>query len=64
VTAHIPPEGFEVPRLMREFVAWLSKNKKGLHPVVFAALAHHRLAAIHPFEDGNGRTARLLADAF
>jgi Fic family protein len=57
---HLPPEGFEVPRLMREFVAWLRTSKKGLHPVVYAALAHHRLAAIHPFEDGNGRTARLL----
>jgi Fic family protein len=59
-SVHLPPEGFELPRLMREFVAWIQKSRKSLHPVVFAALAHHRLAAIHPFEDGNGRTARLL----
>lgn len=59
-SAHVPPEGFEVPRLMREFVTWIQKSRKSLHPVVFASLAHHRLAAIHPFEDGNGRTARLL----
>jgi len=31
-----------------------------MHPVAVAALAHHRLAAIHPFVDGNGRTARLV----
>ncbi len=59
-STHLPPEGFEVPQLMRDFAAWIQKNKRKLHPVVFASLAHHRLAAIHPFEDGNGRTARLL----
>jgi len=59
-SAHQPPEGFEVPRLMREFVSWIGKSRRRLHPVVFASLVHHRLAAIHPFEDGNGRTARLL----
>jgi Fic family protein len=59
-SAHIPPEGFDVPRLMREFVAWIRRSRTSLHPLVFASLAHHRLAAIHPFEDGNGRTARLL----
>ena len=59
-STHVPPEGFEIPRLMREFAAWLRANKRSLHPVVFSALAHHRLAQIHPFEDGNGRTARLL----
>ena len=31
-----------------------------MHPVILAAQAHHRLAAIHPFVDGNGRTARLV----
>ena len=63
-SAHLPPDGFEVPRLMREFVSWIEKSKRKLHPVVFASLAHHRLAAIHPFEDGNGRTARLLMNLF
>lgn len=57
---HRPPESFEVPKLMQEFVAWAKKNISTMHPVAFAALAHHRLVHIHPFTDGNGRTARLL----
>ncbi len=44
---------------MREFVAWLLK-KSDLHPVVFACEVHYRFVTIHPFVDGNGRTARLL----
>jgi Fic family protein len=44
---------------MREFVAWLLK-KSDLHPVVFAGEVHYRFVTIHPFIDGNGRTARLL----
>jgi Fic family protein len=39
--------------------SWLSK-KHDLHPVEFAAEAHYTLVTIHPFVDGNGRTARLL----
>jgi len=57
---HRPPESFEVPKLMHEFVEWAKKNISKLHPVVFAAKAHHRLVYIHPFTDGNGRTARLF----
>jgi Fic family protein len=44
---------------MAEFFAWL-KNETSLHAVAFAAEAHYRLVTIHPFVDGNGRTARLL----
>ena len=44
---------------MDEIQAWL-KSKYGLHPVAFAGEAHYRLVTIHPFADGNGRTARLL----
>jgi Fic family protein len=48
--------------LMAEFSKWLvdRQEKRDLHPVCFAAQAHYRLVAIHPFIDGNGRTARLL----
>jgi len=58
--AHVPPDSWEVPRLMAEWGDWLSASPENDHPVVTAALAHHHLAAIHPFVDGNGRTARLV----
>ena len=55
-----PPEAWEVPRLITEWGDWLEGAAKQLHPVEQASLAHHQLAAIHPFIDGNGRTARLV----
>lgn len=59
-TAFIPPESWQVPALMTEWGEWLAAEEKTSHPVELAALAHHRLVAIHPFIDGNGRTARLV----
>jgi Fic family protein len=44
---------------MDNFFQWFF-NERSLHPVVLAAEAHYRFVAIHPFIDGNGRTARLL----
>ncbi len=58
--AFIPPESWLVPNLMTEWGDWLASEEKQSHPVELAALAHHRLVAIHPFIDGNGRTARLV----
>ena len=58
-TAHTPPESWLVPQQMDEWGQWLTENQ-GLHPAELAALAHHRLVVIHPFVDGNGRTARLV----
>lgn len=48
--------------MMLEFSRWLVERQenKDLHPVRFAAQAHFKLVDIHPFIDGNGRTARLL----
>lgn len=57
---HKPPPGYRVQEKMDHFIKWLSSKNKSEHPVVLAALAHHRFVAIHPFEDGNGRTGRLL----
>jgi Fic family protein len=59
LSEHRPPEPIEVPSRMTELVSWLNENSKE-NPVLLAALAHHELAALHPFADGNGRTARLL----
>lgn len=58
--AHIPPDAFLIAQEMDAWGEWLETMAVALHPVDRAALAHHRLAAIHPFVDGNGRTARLV----
>ena len=58
--SHIPPEAWLVPHETEEWVRWLRTDAKALHPIDRAARAHHRFAAIHPFIDGNGRTARLI----
>lgn len=56
----IPPEAYQVAQAMDDWEHWLRTAARTWHPVQRAALAHHRLAAIHPFIDGNGRTARLI----
>ena len=56
---HTPPDAFEVPHKMRELIEWARKNKKRFHVIELSALLHHKLVHIHPFFDGNGRTARL-----
>ena len=58
-SAVIMPNPRKVPDLMDAFQDWLTAPHD-LHPVAFAAEAHYRLVTIHPFTDGNGRTARLL----
>jgi Fic family protein len=59
-TEYIPPAPADVAERMKEFVASLPELKKNHHPVEFSALVHLGLVNIHPFIDGNGRTARLL----
>lgn len=50
----------ETPILMAELLAWSQEEREKMHPVVFAAAFHYRFVVIHPFDDGNGRMARLL----
>ena len=57
---YIPPAPNKVPPAMKQFVEQLSLWEKEYHPVRYAALLHKQLVEIHPFIDGNGRTARLL----
>jgi Fic family protein len=59
---YMPPKNEEVPGLVDEFLGWLNLDKTWeINPVLLAGIAHYEIARIHPFIDGNGRTARLLA---
>ena len=55
-----PPPPEDVVPLMREFVEWLNTDALRIEPYTRAGLAHLNFVAIHPFLDGNGRTARIL----
>ncbi len=57
---HIPPQPYLLQPLMEEYFAFYESNKSALHPILLAAELHERLVTIHPFIDGNGRTARLI----
>lgn len=57
---HTPPAPWMVQQQMDEFFMWYQAHKNKMHPIVLAAELHERLVTIHPFVDGNGRTARLL----
>ena len=56
---YIPPEYCDIPGLIDELVEYV--NTTDDHPLIVAAIVHYQLVTIHPFEDGNGRTARLLS---
>ncbi len=57
---HVCPNPVKVPYLMQEYFAYYQQNKTILHPVELASNMHEKLVSIHPFIDGNGRTARLV----
>ncbi len=48
-----------VPGLMTDLFLWMKKNNKKVHPLIMSAVFHYEFVFIHPFSDGNGRTARL-----
>jgi len=56
---YIPPEYCDIPGLLDELVEYV--NTTDDHPLIVAAVVHYQLVTIHPFEDGNERTARLLS---
>jgi len=57
---YTPPGPLDVPRLMREFAEWINKADD-VSPILVAGIAQFQFVHIHPFIDGNGRTARLLS---
>ena len=56
---YMPPEAKDVPWLMKQLIAWINQ-KDELPAPIKAGIAHYQYATIHPYYDGNGRTARLL----
>ncbi len=59
---YLPPEAKDVPALMASLVAWTAEaERSGLPVPLIAGLVHYQFVTIHPYYDGNGRTARLLA---
>jgi len=58
---YLPPESKDVPILMSELIDWINLSvKKGIPIPIIAGIAHYQFATIHPYYDGNGRTARLI----
>ena len=55
-------EPAEIPEKMHDLITWYKSVEGKDHPVKIAALLHLKFVTIHPFRDGNGRTARLLMD--
>lgn len=57
---YTPPQPWQVPKLMEDCCLEYQQQRADKHPVLLAAWLHERIATIHPFIDGNGRTARLV----
>jgi Fic family protein len=59
---YMPPEAKDVGKLMKGMVSWLASSPQESLPCPMrAGIAHYQFATVHPYYDGNGRTARLLA---
>ena len=57
---YLPPEAKDVPVFMKGMVAWVKENIDTLPTPIVAGLVHYQFVTIHPYFDGNGRTARLI----
>lgn len=62
-SAHNPPDASTVPAYMDELFNFINRNDPPQYDLIKVALAHHRFAWIHPFDNGNGRVVRLLTYA-
>jgi len=56
---YLPPDHQDVPPLMKELVEFAQNNKGLIDPLIISGIFHKQFVVIHPFMDGNGRTARL-----
>nr|WP_255596654.1 Fic family protein [Methanobrevibacter sp. TMH8] len=57
---HIPPDFKEIPNLIDDLSNFFNSDDKSIHPIIKGIIIHFMIAWIHPFVDGNGRTARSL----
>jgi Fic family protein len=57
---HAPPDAVLVPQYMTEMVEFVNRSDASKYDLIKTALAHHRFAWVHPFNNGNGRVVRLL----
>jgi Fic family protein len=57
---HVPPDSLQVAGEMSKFIEWYNSDAQKMHPIERAVRVHGDFVKIHPFVDGNGRTARLL----
>jgi len=62
-SSHLPPPPWEIVPLMKELVTFMNSDHAPKYDLIKAAQFHHRFVWIHPFENGNGRTARILTYA-
>lgn len=60
---YLPPDASQVPILMGQLQKFIA-TRGNIHPLLACGIIHHRLEAIHPFEDGNGRTGRLVISLY
>jgi len=60
---HTPPIHSRVPELMEELIEFINEERESQYDLLTTAIVHHRFTAIHPFDNGNGRTVRLLTYA-
>lgn len=63
-TDHNPSSALDVPIKMGELINWARKNHKKMNIIEYSSIIHHKFVHVHPFEDGNGRTGRLLMNVF
>ncbi len=56
---HVCPPPEQVNLLMKNLFDWMNENKDEIHPLILSSVFHYEFVFIHPFKDGNGRTARL-----
>jgi len=57
---HFYVEPIKVTEEIEELIAWVKKEMDNVHPIILSATAHYNLVRIHPFDDGNGRGARII----